>query len=199
MGLVYISSPSSGTHIKRLLTKIVKKTMAHLLRQMYVDEIDFVLVFRGMIHDKMQQLEKEELAKQGQTDGNQWSRFKKCSEVLNHEGRWVTYAEQALSLLNHEVMWQGIVEACKILKYPEPSAMHRDYFETLFDTSCFIWFQIYSESKRIECISSLIDYIICVCIICVKNLLYTCHYILCVSKQVKFTISNGHHNTYITC
>ena len=92
MGLVYISSPSSGTHIKRLLTKIVKKTTAHLLRQMYVDEIDFEavtiekivdLVFTGMIRDKMQQLEKEELAKQDQTDGNQWSRFKKCSEVLN--------------------------------------------------------------------------------------------------------------------
>ena len=112
----------------------------------------------------MLQLEKEELAKQDQTDGNQWSRFKKFSEVLDHEGRWITYAEQALSLLNHEVMWQGIVEACKILKYPEPSAMHRDYcFETLFDMSCFIWFQIYSESKKTECISSLIDYIICVC------------------------------------
>ena len=75
MGLVYISSSSSGTHIKRLLTKIVKKTMAHLLRQMYVDEIDFEavtiekivdLVFTEMIHDKMRQLEKEELAKQDQ-------------------------------------------------------------------------------------------------------------------------------------
>ena len=146
--------------------------MAHLLRQMYVDEIDFEaviiekivdLVFTEMIHDKMQQLEKEELAKQDQTDGNQWSRFKKCSEVLDHGGRWITYAEQALSLLNYEAMWQGIVEACKILKYPEPSAMHRDYFETLFDMSCFIWFQIYSESKRTECISSLIDYVVCVC------------------------------------
>ena len=151
MGLVYISSPSSSTahkncSQKRLLTKIVKKTMAHLLRQMYVDEIDFEavtiekivdLVFTEMIHDKMQQLGKEELAKQDQTDGNQWARFKKCSEVLDHEGGWITYAEQALSLLNHEVMWQGIVEACKILKYPEPSAMHKDYFETLFDMSCF--------------------------------------------------------------
>ena len=77
--------------------------------------------------------------------------------------RWITYAKQALSLLNHEVMWKGIVEACKIFKYPEPLAMHRDYFETLFDMSCFIWFQIYSESKRTECISNLIDYIICVC------------------------------------
>ena len=108
MGLVYISSPSSGTHIKRLLTKIVKKTIAHLRRQMYVDEIDFEavtiekivhLVFTEMIHDKMQQLEKEELAKQDQTDGNHRSRFKKCPELLDHEEHWITYAEQALSLV----------------------------------------------------------------------------------------------------
>ena len=45
----------------------------------------------------------------------------------------------------------------------EPSAMHRDYFETLFDMSCYIWFQLYSKSKRNECISNFIDYIICVC------------------------------------
>ena len=64
----------------------------------------------GMIHDKMQQLEKEELAKQDHTDGNHRSRFKKCSEVLDHEERWITYAEQVLSLLNHDVMWQGIVK-----------------------------------------------------------------------------------------
>ena len=72
--------------------------MARLLRQMYVDEIDFEavtvekivdLVFTEMIHDKMQQLEKEELAKQDQTDGNHRSRFKKCSEVLDHEERWI--------------------------------------------------------------------------------------------------------------
>ena len=71
---------------KRLLRKIVKKTMAHLLRQMYVDEIDFEavtlekivdFVFTEMIHDiNMQQLEKEDLAKQDQTDGN-------------HEERWI--------------------------------------------------------------------------------------------------------------
>ena len=60
--------------------------MAHLLRQMYVDEIDFEavtlekivdFVFTEMIHDiNMQQLEKEDLAKQDQTDGN-------------HEERWI--------------------------------------------------------------------------------------------------------------
>ena len=84
--------------------------MAHLLRQMYVDETDFEtvtiekivhLVFTKMIHDKIQQLEKEELAKQDQTDSSQWSRLKKCSEVLDPE-----------------VIWQGAVEECKILKYP---------------------------------------------------------------------------------
>ena len=91
--------------------------MAHLLRQMYVDEIDFEAVtiekivdlfFTEMIHDKMQQLDNEEHAKQDQTDGNHRSRFKKCSEVLDHEERWITYAEQALSLLNHEVMCMGV-------------------------------------------------------------------------------------------
>ena len=146
--------------------------MAHLLRQMYVDEIDFEavtiekivnLIFTEMIHDKMQQLEKEELTKQDQTDGNQWSRFKKCSEVLDHEERWITYAEQALSLLNHEVMWQVIVEACKILKYPEPSAMHRD-FETLFDMSSFIWFQIYIPNRKKQSVLAVLLTILFVCV-----------------------------------
>ena len=64
--------------------------MAHLFRQMYVDEVDFEaltieklagLVFTEMVHRKMQQLEKETLAKQDETDGNQWSTFRKCPEV----------------------------------------------------------------------------------------------------------------------
>ena len=71
--------------------------------------------------------------------------------------------KQALSLLHHVVMLQGMVKACKILKYPESSAMHRDYFETMFDMSCLIWFQMCSESQRTECINNLIDYIIYVC------------------------------------
>ena len=97
------------------------------------------LVFMEMIRDKMQLLEKEELAKQDQTDGNHRSRFKKCSEVLDHEERWITYAEQALSLLNHEVMWQGIVEACKILKYPESSATHIGRGHTMSARIALAW------------------------------------------------------------
>ena len=100
---------------KKLIAENFNEHFIKLGPEMYVDEIEFDgeaatiekivdLVFTEMIHDKMQQLEKEEFAKQDQTDGNQWSRFNKCSEVLDHEGRWITYAEQALSLLNHEVM-----------------------------------------------------------------------------------------------
>ena len=45
--VIYDSSTVSGISLykfKRLLTKIVKKAMAHLLRQMYVDETDFEAV-----------------------------------------------------------------------------------------------------------------------------------------------------------
>ena len=146
--------------------------MAHLFKQMYVDEIDFDaltveklidLVFTEMVYRKIQQLEEETLAKRDQTDGNQWTRFRECFKMLDNEERWISYAERALELLNHDVVWRAVMEACKILKYPEPSAIHRDYFEALFDMSCFVWFQIYSESERTAFINNLIDYILCVC------------------------------------
>ena len=121
------------------------------------------LVFTEMVYRKIQQLEEETLAKRDQTDGNQWTRFRECFKMLDNEERWISYAERALELLNHDVMWRAIVEACKILKYPEPSAIHRDYFEALFDMSCFVWFQIYSESERTAFINNLIDYVLCVC------------------------------------
>ncbi len=59
------------------------------------------LVLTEMVHYKMQQLEKETCAKQDQTDGNQWSRFRKCPEIPDDEERWIAYAELALLLLNH--------------------------------------------------------------------------------------------------
>ena len=113
--------------------------MAHLFKQMYVDEVEFdsltieklvELVFTEMVFRKIEQLEKEKIVKHDQIDGNPWTGFRKCFEILDDEERWITYAERALSMLDHDVMWQGIVEACKILKYPEPSTMHREYFET---------------------------------------------------------------------
>ena len=146
--------------------------MAHMFKQMHaVNEIDFEtltaeklidLVFTEMVYRKMQQLEEAAQSKHDQVDGNRWTRFRKTIEVLLDEERWINYAERALSLLN-SLMWQGIVEGCKILKCPEPSKTHRDYFEELFDMSCFVWFQLYSETERTLSINKLIDHIICVC------------------------------------
>ena len=147
--------------------------MAHMFKQMHaVNEIDFEtltaeklidLVFTEMVYRKMQQLEEATQSKHDQVDGNGWTRFRKTVEVLDDEERWINYAERALSLLNHDLMWQGIVEAYKILKYPEPSETHREYFEELFEMSCFVWFQLYSDTERTLSINKLIDHIICVC------------------------------------
>ena len=133
-----------------------------MFKQMYaVNEIDFENL--TVDYRKIQQLEEAAQTKHDQVDGNQWTRFRKYVEVLDGEERWINYAERALPLLNHELMWQGIVEAYKILKYPEPSETHRDYFEELFDMSCFVWFQLYSETERTLSINKLIDHIIWVC------------------------------------
>ena len=143
--------------------------MAHLFRQIYVDELDFEaltvdkvidLVFTEMVYRKIQQLEEETQAKQDLTDRSRW---RKSVQVLDDEERWIRYAERGLALLNHDVIWQGVVEACKILKFPEPSATHREYFEALFDVSCFVWLQIYSDFERTAFIDNLIDYVFCVC------------------------------------
>ena len=133
---------------------------------MYVDEVDFEaltieklidLVFTEMIYYKIQKLE-EETSKRNQIDGRLW-RF---TITVDDEERWIDYAERALSMLNHDLMWRGMVEVCKMLKYPEPAASHREHFETLFDMSCFDWFRIYSESERTVSISNLLDYVLCV-------------------------------------
>ena len=114
---------------------------------MYECEIDFDaltveklidFVFTEMVYRKIQQLEEEAAqAKQDEVYGKLWPRFRKRIEALDDEERWIYYAERALDLLDHDVMWKGVVEACKILKYPEPSEIHRGYFEALFDMTCF--------------------------------------------------------------
>ena len=99
------------------------------------------LVFTEMVYCKMQQLEEAEQIKHHQVNGNRWTRFRKTVEVLDDEERWINYTERALSVLNHDLMWQGIVEGCKILKYPEPSETHREpiFFST----------EIFFVSKRL--------------------------------------------------
>ena len=74
-----------------------------------------------MVYRKIQQLEQAILSKKDETDGNQWTKYRKRFEVLAEEERWIRYAEHALELLNHDVLWQRIIEACKILKLPELS------------------------------------------------------------------------------
>ena len=88
-------------------------TMAHLFKQMYVNEIDFEaitieklidLVFTEMVYRRIQQLEEATLSKKDETDRNRWTKFRKRFEVLDEEERWIRYAEHALELLNHDVM-----------------------------------------------------------------------------------------------
>ena len=72
--------------------------MAHLFKQMYEGEIDFDaltveklidLLFTEMVYRKTQQLEEETLAKRDQADGNQWTRFRRRIEMLDHEQQWI--------------------------------------------------------------------------------------------------------------
>ena len=133
--------------------------MVHLFKQIYVNDIDFEAMTAekliGLVFTEIYQLEEASLSKKDETDGNQWTKFRKRFEVLDEEERWIRYAEHALELLNHDVMWQGIIEACKILKYLELLEVHRDFFEA-FDMSCVIWFQMFSETKRTLSINNLI-------------------------------------------
>ena len=120
------------------------------------------LVFTEMVYRKIQQLEEATLSKKDETGGNQRTKFRKSFEVLDEQEWWIRYAaEHVLELLNHDVMWQGITDACKILEYPELSEIQRDYFEALFDMLRFVWYQMFSETKR-TLFNNLIDYIICV-------------------------------------
>ena len=119
--------------------------MTHLFKQIYVNDIDFEAMTAekliGLVFTEIYQLEEASLSKRDETDGNQWTRFRKRFEVLDEEERWIRYAEHALELLNHDVMWQGIIEACKILKYLELSEVHALWTyvlcHVLFGIKCF--------------------------------------------------------------
>ena len=78
--------------------------MAHLFRQVYVDELDFEaltvdkvidLVFTEMVYRKIQQLEEETQAKQDLTDRSRW---RKSVQVLDDEERWIRYAERSCTV-----------------------------------------------------------------------------------------------------
>ena len=146
--------------------------MAHLFREMYVDELDFEslsfetiidLVFTEMVYRQIRMLHQEINSDLDETDGNMLRKCRQSIDVSEDRKCWIEYGEQALSLMNREVIWQGVKEACKALQYPEPSSRHRQYFDSLFDLSCFVWFLIYSEHERTVSIENLLDYVICIC------------------------------------
>ena len=97
--------------------------MAHLFKKMYSVEVDFgsltikkliEFVFTEMIHEKIQELVWQRRAKRCQSQlSNRWRKFQQRIEDMDEEERWMTYAERAVSHLNHEHVWKAIVEGCK--------------------------------------------------------------------------------------
>ena len=61
--------------------------MAHPFDALTVEKL-IDLVFTEMVYHKIQQLEKKTLAKHDQTDGNQWTTFRRHIEMLDHEQQW---------------------------------------------------------------------------------------------------------------
>ena len=99
---------------------------------MYVDEVDFRetlaydqligLVFTEFVHRQMKQLEELETAcVQTETDHGPWTKTREHREITDEDDRWMTCANKAISMIDRDI-WRGILEAFKILKYPNPSS-----------------------------------------------------------------------------
>lgn len=93
--------------------------MAHLFEQMYVDEVDFEetltpqrlidLVFTEFVYRQIQQLNKlKSCAKTDEIDGNQWTTVREHYEISDEGERWLTYADQAVSMVNREIFGEGL-------------------------------------------------------------------------------------------
>ena len=148
--------------------------MAHLFKQMYVDEVDFQetlsydqligLVFTEFVHRQMQQLEELETAcVKTEVVYSSWTAMREHCEITDEDDRWLTYADKAISMVDRDDIWRGILEAFKILKYPIPSSDCKCYFLTLFNLSWLAWSRMYCETERTTDINNLMDYVICVC------------------------------------
>ena len=91
--------------------------------------------------------------------GNMLRKCRKSIGVFEDMGRiWKagTFSTKPRSYLVKE----EVKEACKALQYREPSSRHRQYSDSLFDLSCFVWFLMYSDNKRTVSIENLLDYVI---------------------------------------
>jgi hypothetical protein len=145
------------------------KKMTHLFKQIYVDEVAFEeltqsqlvdLVFTEFNHREIKELEK---LQQCACKTDPWLAYRNCCEMLSDDDLWLTFADQAMNMVDCEHIWHGIVEACKVLKYPDPSSECRSYFEQLYSVSCLKLCTMYLKMKRTPSLDYLMDYIICVC------------------------------------
>ena len=148
--------------------------MTHLFKQIYVDEVDFRetlaydqligLVFTEFVHRQMQQLEELETAcVKTEIAHSPWTNMREICGITDEDDRCVTYADKAISMIDRDDIWRGVLEAFKVLKYPNPSSEGKRYFLTLFNLSWIAWSRIYSETEGTMSINNLIDYVICVC------------------------------------
>ena len=142
--------------------------MAHLFKQMYVDEVNFEnmsyehmieLVFTEFVHEQMKELE---ASGKDTTDGTLFDIYKEYLATSEEAYRWSKYAEKAISLLDLELVWCTIVETCKVLQYPKPSPYYRNYFESLDHMPTDVLCRMHSEIERTPFIMNLIDYVMCV-------------------------------------
>ena len=84
---------------------------------MYVDKVDFEdspmldrcvnLVFTEFVHREMQQLEDLSLCENMETDYNLWTMREHC-QISNKDECWLTFADQAITMIDCKHIWLGI-------------------------------------------------------------------------------------------
>ena len=137
---------------------------------MYNDELYFEkeltqselidLIFLELIRKKI--IELETLVKCG-SQPDAWSTYRQNDEMWDEEDLWMHFADQAIVMIDREYIWNGIVEAFKIIKFTEPLSDCRSYFEQLYCTSSQGLSTMYTHLKRPKGFDNLLDYISCVC------------------------------------
>jgi hypothetical protein len=138
----------------------------HLFKQMYADEVAFEVLSETDLIDLVftELLSREiELLKIFYKCTCEEESEPTCLEEMSKDDRWVTFTEQVINSLDHRYVWQAILEAFKVLKYPNPTSEHKTYFEQLYGVSCSGQCEIHSKLNITPSVSYLMDYITCVC------------------------------------
>ena len=142
--------------------------MAHLFKQMLVDKIDFQnvtpqevidLIFTDHLQRQIQML----IDLQQSTRETDLLLNEDTKDMLSCKEKAWLYSEDAKTMIDRQDLWHSIIEAFKILKYPEPTAESKLYIEQLYDLPWHVLNTIYLESKRTVSFMYLMDYVNCVC------------------------------------